>query len=349
MHTGISRTRPLRPAAGTRRHRQPSRYRVLVVNLDVRAGDYAYDVALSFAGEQRAYVEKVAGALRRRGLRPFYDDYEKANLWGKDLYEHLDWIYQKAARYCVLFASEDYAKKVWTTHERRGAQSRALRSSQEYVLPVRFDDTEIPGLRPTVMYVDARSLSPGELAGLISEKLGPRVREKFFPPQPDNLFAAIGATSLDEQHAVERIAISFMQTLMRMTTDERRLVAHLFAEGCRTQLQDNIHISLDIVRRDLGIAPMAIIESLQAMTSIGFEEEIRSDEDHGDDVLVVRWVDTVSYEDDFTSDFADERATEVAVRMLDVGIGDEGCRKCAEQCVDNLDFSLLASSTSKRP
>ena len=305
-----------------------------------------YDVALSFAGEQRAYVEKVAAALRRRGLRPFYDDYEKPTLWGKDLYEHLDWVYQKAARYCVLFASGAYANKVWTTHERRGAQARALQSSQEYVLPVRFDDAEIPGLRPTVGYVDARTLPPAKLAKLISEKLGPRIREKFFPPEPDKLFVALDATSPDEHNAVERVAISFMQTLMRMTAEERRLVAHLFAEGCRTQLPDNIHISLDIVRRDLGIAPTAVVETMRAMASIGFEQEIRPDEDHGDDVLVVRWIDTVSYKDDFTTDFADERATEVAVRMLDVGSGDERCRQCAEQCIDSLDFSLLATSTS---
>jgi hypothetical protein len=146
---------------------------------------------------------------------------------------------------------------------------------------------------------------------------------------------------------VERIAVSFMQTLMRMTVDERRLVVHIFAEGCRTQLPENIHISLDIVRRDLGIAPTALVERLRAMASIGFEEEIRSDEEHGDDVLVVRWVDTITYEDDFTVDFADGRATEVAVRMLDVGIGDEGCQQCAEQCINSLDFSLLASSTTR--
>lgn len=102
-----------------------SRYDGLV---NSRSGDFSYDVALSFAGEQRAYVEKVAAALRRRGIRPFYDDYEQAVLWGKDLYEHLDWVYQKAARYCVLFASEAYARKVWTTHERRSAQARALSS-----------------------------------------------------------------------------------------------------------------------------------------------------------------------------------------------------------------------------
>lgn len=133
--------------------------------------DFSYDVALSFASEQRAYVVKVAAALRRRGIRSFYDDYEIATLWGRDLYEHLDWIYREAARYCVLFASEDYAKKVWTTHERRSAQARALQLNQAYILPVRFDDTEIPGLRPTVVYVDARLLSPGALARLIYEKL----------------------------------------------------------------------------------------------------------------------------------------------------------------------------------
>jgi hypothetical protein len=67
-------------------------------------------------------------------------------LWGKDLYEHLDYIYGRAARYCVLFISNDYAKKVWTTHERRSAQARALEEHEEYILPARFDDTEVPAL-----------------------------------------------------------------------------------------------------------------------------------------------------------------------------------------------------------
>jgi hypothetical protein len=62
----------------------PGRYRGLVTNSASRDGDFSYDVALSFAGEQRAYVQKVAAALRRRGIRPFYDDYEKVELWGKD-------------------------------------------------------------------------------------------------------------------------------------------------------------------------------------------------------------------------------------------------------------------------
>ena len=49
--------------------------------MDVR--EFAYDVGLSFAGEQREYVEDIADALRLRGIRVFLDKYEKAALWGK--------------------------------------------------------------------------------------------------------------------------------------------------------------------------------------------------------------------------------------------------------------------------
>ena len=107
---------------------------------------FDYDVCLSFAGEDRPYVEAVADALRERGVRVFYDMYEQANLWGKDLYVHLADVYQNRARYCVLFVSRHYAKKVWTSHERQNAQARAIGGSKEYILPARFDRTEVPGL-----------------------------------------------------------------------------------------------------------------------------------------------------------------------------------------------------------
>ena len=134
-------------------------------------GGRTYDVALSFSGEDRGYVEQVAFRLRQSGVSVFYDRYEEATLWGKDLYEHLDDVYQNKAKYMLMFASEHYARKVWPTHERRSAQVRALREKEEYVLPARFDDTEIPGLRETIGYVDLRHKSPQELAALMCEKL----------------------------------------------------------------------------------------------------------------------------------------------------------------------------------
>jgi hypothetical protein len=143
-----------------------------------------YDACLSFAGEQRPYVEQVAKILRQHGVHVFYDDFEKVALWGKDLYEHLDWVYQKAARYCVLFASADYARKSWPTHERRSAYARAFSESDAYILPARFDDTEIPGLRPTIGYVDLRRTTPSELAELIIGKLFAPARGLHFHTWP---------------------------------------------------------------------------------------------------------------------------------------------------------------------
>ncbi len=135
------------------------------------AGDFEYDVCLSFAGEQRDYVEMIAAGLKERGLRVFYDADEAVNLWGKDLGEFLDHVYRKASRYCVVFVSEAYAAKPWTRHERRSALARAIEEEGEYILPVRFDDTELPGLPPTIGYVDLRKYAPETLIDFIVEKV----------------------------------------------------------------------------------------------------------------------------------------------------------------------------------
>ncbi len=112
---------------------------------------YAYDVCLSFAGEDRKYVEQLYLALIAEGVKVFYDFEEDiaAEMWGKDLYTYLDDVYQNRAKYCVMFLSKNYARKVWTNHERESAQAGAFLRHQEYILPLRLDNTLIPGIRPT--------------------------------------------------------------------------------------------------------------------------------------------------------------------------------------------------------
>ena len=131
-----------------------------------------YDIVLSFAGEDRDYVERVAEFLNGKGVVVFYDRYEEATLWGKDLAEHLESVYRQQARFCIMFISRHYADKVWTRHERRAALARAMAERSEYVLPARFDDTEIPGLSPTVGYKDLKDTTPEGLGELILQKLG---------------------------------------------------------------------------------------------------------------------------------------------------------------------------------
>jgi len=134
---------------------------------------YEYDVAISYASEDVELPEKLANLLKQRGVKVFFDKIFEAELWGKDLYRHFSHVFRQAARYCVIFASSHYAAKLWTNHELKAAQARALQEGdQEYILPVRLDDTEIPGLLPTIKYVDARTHSVEQLADLVFQKLG---------------------------------------------------------------------------------------------------------------------------------------------------------------------------------
>jgi hypothetical protein len=132
---------------------------------------FEYDLALSFAGEDREYARQIAGLLVDRGTRVFYDEYEQSNLLGKDRYTHLHQVYSQKARYCAILISSHYADKMWTSRERRSAQKRAMRRRrQEYILPLRLDDTRLPGLMDTVAYTTVNDNIP-KVTEIIMEKL----------------------------------------------------------------------------------------------------------------------------------------------------------------------------------
>lgn len=132
---------------------------------------HEFDVALSFGGEDRQAAENLANGLREFGVRVFYDRHEQATLWGKDLYQHLQTVYRDKAKYCLIFVSRHYAKKVWTKPELRQAQARAIAEEREYILPLRLDDTELPGLNSAVGYVDLRTNELAAVQDLLLRKL----------------------------------------------------------------------------------------------------------------------------------------------------------------------------------
>lgn len=130
-----------------------------------------YDVALSFAGEDREHAEALRDLLIADGYNVFYDEDELSNLWGKNLYDYLSEVYKDRAHYCVMFLSKHYERKLWTNYERQMAQARAFKENREYILPVRLDDTEIPGIPPTIGYLDLRSITIEEVYEALDKKL----------------------------------------------------------------------------------------------------------------------------------------------------------------------------------
>ena len=147
----------------------------------VRPGRW-WDVALSFAGTERDYVGRVAQALKARRVRCFYDADEQVRLWGTYLAEELPRIYARESAAVVVFVSADYAGRDWTRLERRAAFSRAVIEAGVYVLPARFDDSELPELLPDVVAVDLRGYTPEQFADLVVAKLADLGVSPSLPP-----------------------------------------------------------------------------------------------------------------------------------------------------------------------
>lgn len=134
--------------------------------------NFKYDFCLSFAGENRNEARELYKLLSRRGARVFYDldPKQKSRLWGHDLTVALQKIYQYESRYCIMFTSSAYLEKEWTTHESKAARARELKQDG-YILPVKLDDTEIPGSPEIKAFLDRRTHRRAEVADAAMEKL----------------------------------------------------------------------------------------------------------------------------------------------------------------------------------
>ncbi|TDV56059.1 TIR domain-containing protein [Actinophytocola oryzae] len=130
------------------------------------AADDDYDVAVSFAGEHREYVEAVVRAAKALGLRVFYDRDMTNELWGKNFLTAFRKVYSSATRYFVPFISVEYFSKPYPRDEFSYAMLRAVERGDDYILPFLMDDAEIPPelLHPHIGYLRAADHTPRQLA-----------------------------------------------------------------------------------------------------------------------------------------------------------------------------------------
>jgi len=110
--------------------------------------------------------------LQEFNINLFYDGFNEDNLWGYNLVDVFKDIYSKKCKYVVMFISKEYNQKAFSNLERQAALSKAL-YLDGYILPVRLDDENIKGQPETVHYLDARNLTPKEVATKIANKLRP--------------------------------------------------------------------------------------------------------------------------------------------------------------------------------
>ena len=304
-----------------------------------RDDDPAFDVALSFAGEDRTYVSKVAEELKKMGIKVFYDKYEQVSLWGKNLYDHLSVVYGKTSRYTVVFISNHYARKLWTNHERQSAQARAFSEQREYILPARFDDTEIPGMHATIGYINLKNVSPQDFARLIKEKVGPIYRKNFMPNDPDRLWDALGANTDDERWLITAMANDVFRALSLMTPQERELLATFARHTCPTgpALENNIHININLLARISKLEPKTILATLSRIECLGFTHKMTSHKKGGIKNIVQLRYEPLNEQEEISGN-----KTVILFEMFEC-VGTKLCPNCAAAAIERLDFSILST------
>jgi len=270
--------------------------------------------------------------------------HEQVELWGKDLYAHLSDIYSTAARFCVLFVSASYARRVWTNHERAAAQERAIREHGEYVLPARFDGTRIPGLRRTIGYIDLKRTTSAELAKMIAEKLGGRQRTAYLPPMPDLLLRSyVKDYGPVDPAFVQEMAEHFLESLRRTNPEEREAIIRLFQNTCPSDLPDNVHMNIDLLCRLTGSSEGKLIQTFAGLRSLGFYARSfrrRAQKSHiGEDRII-----SVECHNMSRDSSQDANATDVAFQMMNIS-DFAHCDDCALASLRRLDFSHLSTST----
>jgi hypothetical protein len=96
--------------------------------------EHAYDVALSFAGEDREVAESLVAELRELGHAVFYDLSEQHEIVANDVEDYLRPIYESGSRFVVVLLGPQYGVRRWTLFE---ASSYRPRIDRGHVIPVR--------------------------------------------------------------------------------------------------------------------------------------------------------------------------------------------------------------------
>jgi hypothetical protein len=271
---------------------------------------FKYDIAISFAGEDRKYADEIAKCLTENGINVFRDKYEEADMWGKNLYTHLDSVYQDEAKYCVMLISESYSKKQWTNHERASAQARAFKENEEYILPVRLDDTSIPGILGTIAYIDGKANTPKQICSLIIKKLGIKVNIPDKELEDPDFDIPIVKRKINDLEKKKYLKASFNQ------------IESYFEKGLHLLRKNNAHVDIyfEKLSQSKFIAEVFVEGEKKTVCKIWISYGMISE----NSICFLQGTDRIDYNNDNSmNDWAsvEDNGKEIFFRISDMGFG----------------------------
>ena len=132
-----------------------------------------FRVAVSFAGEKRNYVAKIATMLADRfgEAAILYDKFHEAEFARRDLGFYLPDLYQKESDLVIVVVCSDYNEKEWCGLEWDAIFELLKRRKNEDVMLCRFDHALVRGLYSTAGFLELDDVTAEQATTRILERL----------------------------------------------------------------------------------------------------------------------------------------------------------------------------------
>lgn len=132
-----------------------------------------FRIALSFAGEQRAFVDKVAHVLAAKfsNERILYDKFHEAEFARRNLGVYLPSLYRDESDLIVPILCPAYDAKRWTGLEWNHIMELMTRADENRVLLCRFGHVEVSGLSAVDGFVELDGMTAETAVELILQRL----------------------------------------------------------------------------------------------------------------------------------------------------------------------------------
>lgn len=123
-----------------------------------------YDIALSYASEQKQMVSRVAAILETEGLKVFFAPDRQGQFAADNMISRFYQIFRYQSRYTAAFVTEDYLRKEYTMFEAESAQLSDRYGRKNHLIPICFGEATLPGLDSDICRIRGDGMREARLA-----------------------------------------------------------------------------------------------------------------------------------------------------------------------------------------
>jgi len=138
--------------------------------------DYEFDIAISFAGENRELARLIAGQLESLDCSVFFDERYEANYLGAALHKHFEEVFRNRSRLVVCLLDKHHLEKIWPTFEREAFTPRI---AEEAVVPIFLDDTAFPGIPNDIAGIKFQRRDDESLENQVADEISFKLHDRL--------------------------------------------------------------------------------------------------------------------------------------------------------------------------